>query len=186
MKVAEFEEIIIDYLSGNLTAEKQQDFEQFLIENPEFKEEFETTKSFWTVEEETPESTSAMDVKFYELLNAQEKKANKISVFKKIENFFIGSFPKQFAYTLAILTIGFFIGNVMSYEENQSKENLKFAQEETEIVRSELVLTLLEQPSANKRLKAVNEVNKMSTVTETVLRALFSTLNNDENVNVRL
>ena len=49
-----------------------------------------------------------------------------------------------------------------------------------------MVLTLLDQPSANKRLQAVNEVNKLSSVTKTITKALFSTLNNDTNVNVRL
>ena len=48
------------------------------------------------------------------------------------------------------------------------------------------MLTLLDQPSANKRLQAVNEVGKLNKVTKTIITALFSTLNNDENVNVRL
>ena len=65
-------------------------------------------------------------------------------------------------------------------------DKLKIAQKETESVRSQLVLTLLDQPSANKRLQAVNEVSKLNKVTKTIITALFSTLNNDENVNVRL
>ena len=186
MKAEEFKELMIDYLSGNLTDDKQQEFEQFLIENPENQKEFEATKAFWNVSEEVPEPTSAMDIKFYSMLNAEDKKTEKVSFITEIENFFIGSFSKQLAYTLAILTLGFFVGNSFNSGGNTSANKVEVAQKETENVRSQLVLTLLDQSSANKRLQAVNEVNKLNTVTEIILKALFSTLNNDENVNVRL
>jgi HEAT repeat protein len=48
------------------------------------------------------------------------------------------------------------------------------------------MLTLLEQPSATARLKAVNLTNELSGPDEVVTNALFTTLNNDDNVNVRL
>ncbi len=190
MDYKEFQNTIIDFLSENLSEEKQQEFTQFLIDFPEHKPEFEETKIFWEgTSEEIPEPTSAMDVKFYTMLNAQKKTGEKVSLINRIENFFAGSFPKQLAYSLAILTIGFFFGkglNSSSGSEGSSEETIQVAKKETENVRSQLVLTLLEQPSASKRLQAVSEVNKLSSVTETIIKALFSTLNNDDNVNVRL
>jgi hypothetical protein len=186
MKAVEFKEIMIDYLSGNLSEDKQQEFEQFLSENAQYQQEFAAKKAFWDTSEEVPEPTTAMDMKFYAMLTAEEKKVNKVSFINKVNFFFKGSSPKQLAYTFAILTVGFFIGNGFSSGNNLSNQNLIVAQEETNDVRSQLVLTLLEQPSENQRLQAVNEVNKMTSVTETVLKALFSTLNNDDNVNVRL
>ena len=187
MDYKEFKEAIIDSLSENLSEEKQQELEQFLQDNLQYKDEFEAANLFWNgVDEEIPDATAAMDVKFYSMLNAQETKSKEESILKKIENFFIGSFPKQLAYTIVILVIGLFIGSQFNLNKNTTVETIAEAKEETEKVRSELVLTLLEQPSANKRLQAVNEVNKLDKVTETIIKALFSTLNNDENVNVRL
>lgn len=186
MRVEEFKELIIDYLSENLSDEKHQEFEQFLEENPNYKKEFNLIKSFYTVSDEAPKPTTAMDVKFYAMLNAEEKKLEKMSFIKKIEDFFIGSLPKQLAYTFVILIVGFFIGNGFKPDKNLSTEKVEVAKKETENVRSELVLTLLEQSSANKRLQAVSEVNKLNSVTEKILKALFTTLNKDENVNVRL
>lgn len=187
MDYKEFENISIDYLSENLSLEKRTEFEGFLAENPEFQKEFEATKLFWNIDaEEIKEPTSKMDMDFYSMLKAEEEKANKVSVLTEIQNFFTIKPVKQFAYTFAILTIGFFVGNGFNSSTNLSEEKIEFAQKETQDVRSQLVLTLLDQPSANKRLQAVNEVNKLNNVTETVLKALFSTLNNDENVNVRL
>ena len=187
MDYKEFENTIVDYLSENLSSEKRTEFELFLKKNPKFQKEFEATKLFWNVDsDEIPEPTSKMDMDFYSMLKAEEEKGNKVSVLTKIQNFFTIKPVKQLAYTVAILTIGFFIGNGIKTDEYQSEEKIKVAQKETENVRSQLVLTLLDQSSANKRLQAVNEVNKLNSVTEVVLKALFSTLNNDENVNVRL
>jgi len=187
MKYTEFKEIIIDYLSGNVTEKQQQEFDQFLIDNPQYQKEFESAKLFWNVDnEEIPEPTSAMDVKFYTMLNAQELSEEKTSLLQKIENVLFGNRSKQLAYTLAILTIGFFVGNSIGFGNKTSVESVRVAQQETQEVRSQLVLTLLDQPSANQRLQAVSEVTKLNTVTETIIKALFSTLNNDDNVNVRL
>ncbi|MEQ6123396.1 HEAT repeat domain-containing protein [Pseudotenacibaculum sp. MALMAid0570] len=187
MNYNEFKEIIIDYLSENLTEQKQKEFEQFLIDNPERQKEFEEAKLFWDgAQEEIPEPSSTMDVKFYTMLNAEENRKEKVPFLKTLENLLFGSFSKQLAYTLAILVAGFFVGNLVDFKSDSSKDSVRIAKQETEEVRSQLVLTLLDQPSATQRLKAVNEVIKLDSVTETIIKALFSTLNNDSNVNVRL
>lgn len=187
MDYKEFENSIIDYLSGNLSDEERNEFEAFLVENPQYQQEFEETKLFWNADSEGVLNPSPnMDMNFYSMLKAEEEKANKISFLEKAQNFLRLKPVKQFAYTLAILTVGFFIGNGFDFSKNASIETIKVAQKETENVRSQLVLTLLGQSSANQRLQAVNEVNKLSSVTEKIIKALFSTLNKDENVNVRL
>lgn len=187
MDYTEFKEAMIDYLSGNLSEKQELEFEKFLAEHPIHQEEFESIKLFWNgADEEIPEPTAAMDVKFYSMLNAEEKATEKVSFIQKIERILFGSFPKQLAYTIIILVVGFYVGNFLNASEDPSVKKLEVAQQETQEVRSQLVLTLLDQPSANQRLQAVNEVNKLDTVTETIVKALFSTLNNDSNVNVRL
>ncbi len=187
MDYKEFKELMIDYLSDNLSEEKVAEFEAFLAANSEYKEEFEATQLFWNAEEEIPEPSAAMDVKFYTMLNEEEQKSTKISIFRKIEQLLLGSFPKQLAYTLAVLLVGFFFGNRLFTEKPVVNQDvLQAAKQETADVRSQLVLTLLDQPLASKRLQAVSEVTKLDTVAETIIKALFSTLNNDANVNVRL
>lgn len=187
MDYTAFQETMIDYLTNNLSKEKKEAFEQFLQEHPQYQHEFEEIQVLFNEDaSDVPEPSTAMDVKFYTMLNSQEKASEKRSIVKKITNFFEGSFPKQLAYTFAILTIGFFIGKGLNTDKNGEGERLEYAEKETENVRSQLVLALLEQPSANKRLQAVNEANKLNSVTETIIKALFSTLNKDTNVNVRL
>lgn len=57
---------------------------------------------------------------------------------------------------------------------------------ELQNTRETLLLTLLEQPSATDRLKAVNLTDELASPDKQVIKALLATLNNDENVNVRL
>ncbi|WP_439132932.1 hypothetical protein [Polaribacter sp.] len=187
MDYKEFENSIVDYLSENLSEDKRIDFEVFLKKKPEFNEAFETAKFLWNQStENVPLHSTSMDMNFFSMLKAEEEKANKISFFEKLQHFFTLKPVKQFAYTFAILTVGFFVGNGFKVNTNSSIQTIEVAQKETEIVRSQLVLTLLNQSSATKRLQAVSEVNKLSSVTEKIINALFSTLNKDENVNVRL
>lgn len=186
MERKQFEELITDYITGNCSEQQIQEFELFLKNSPVANQEVEKMKLFLSGFDTEMETSSAMDMKFYSMLNAEEQKNSKVSFLEKLAMVFKARKTKQFAYTFAILTIGFLVGNTFNSTETAALETLDIAQSETEDVRSQLVLTLLDQPSANKRLQAVNEVNKLSSVTKTITQALFSTLNNDTNVNVRL
>lgn len=187
MDYKEFQAQIVDYLSGNLNQEERERFEAYVKMHPEHQDELQAAQFLWKgTEEEIPEPTENMDGNFYAMLNSELKKGEERSWFQKLEQLLFGNLPKQLAYTIVILVAGFFVGNRLNSTDNVATEQLKVAQQETQEVRSQLVLTLLDQPSANKRLQAVNEVTKLNEVTETIIKALFTTLNNDANVNVRL
>jgi len=188
MNYEKFQEHIVDYLSGNLTDDDTQKFEQFLKDYPEYLPEYESAQFLWQGSDaEIPSPTTAMDTKFYQMLNSESKeKEGKLTLFQKIEQLLFGNLPKQLAYTLVILIAGFFVGKEFITSGGNLEEQVIAAKQETQEVRSQLVLTLLDQPSANKRLQAVSEASKLDQVTETIIKALFSTLNNDPNVNVRL
>jgi HEAT repeat protein len=49
-----------------------------------------------------------------------------------------------------------------------------------------MMLALLQDPSASQRIRAVSYTEDMSSVNRKVIDALFATLNEDPNVNVRL
>ncbi len=190
MEYNEYKELMMDYVSDKLSADKQKEFEQFIVNNPQCHQKVTDLKSMWTKVDalETPEPSEKMDAQFYALLNS-EKEKNLLAdtpIFEKIKSYF--SFPtyKQLAYSLAVLAIGLFVGYQFNFNNDVVPQNTELANTETEKVRSQLVLALLDQSSANKRLQGVNEANKLDNVTESVIAVLFKTLNNDENVNVRL
>ena len=190
MEYNEYKELMMDYVSDKLSANKQLEFEQFIADNPKYNQEVAELKSTWTKVDtlEIPEPSAKMDAQFYATLKAEKEKRllTGVSIFEKIQSYF--SFPtyKQLAYSLAVLFIGLFVGYQFNFKKDIAPQNTEIANTETEKVRSQLVLALLDQPSANKRLQGVNEANKLDNVTESVIAVLFKTLNNDENVNVRL
>ncbi len=194
MDYNEFKELISDYVLGKLNSEKEEEFEHFISGNPQYLSEIDDLKfvSNKINDSEIPKPSEKMDAVFYNSLREYKEKNvsfNK-SFIEKIKSYFSitnnSGVTRQLIYGLAILTIGLFIGYKLNFTSHSITEDINYAIAETEKVRSQLVLELIEQPSANKRLQAVNEANKLNNATEIVVKALFTTLNNDTNVNVRL
>ncbi len=194
MDYNEFKRLITDYVLDKLSSEKQEEFEHFISDNPQFLSEVDGLKFIVNKinNSEIPEPTEKMDAEFYDLLRAyKEKNASSNNSFIKTIKFYFSTTNNsrligQMLYSLAILTVGLFIGYKLNFTTNSNLDTINYAIAETEKVRSKLVLELIEQPSASKRLQAVNEANKLTNATEIVIKALFTTLNNDTNVNVRL
>ena len=190
MDTNKVKELMLDYLSGEMPLDKKPAFEEMIAKNPVYQEELEELSNTWEHLRpiETPASSEKMDEKFYEMLSIHSKKAAKQNPFSlnSIVDPIITLFSqnnKQWLYRFAILIIGLGIGYTINFK---GSTNTQLAQQDAQEVRESLVLTLLEQPSASKRLQAFNETNKFEKVTSIVVEALLKTLNNDSNVNVRL
>ena len=183
----------IDDLSGNLESSEQNDFEEFLNNHPAYQNIFDGLKETWQDMDaiNTPTPSGKMDERFYDRLseegeiaaNTNNKKLSSLRIF--IERML----QPQLAYATLILcaglVLGYFLRPINNLEPIKNTV-VKVSEPNTEGVRQQLVLTLLEQPSANQRLKGINEANKIQKTDETVISALLKTLNNDTNVNVRL
>jgi len=194
MDYNEFKELITDYVLEKLSSEKQEEFELFISDNPQFLSEIDDLKFIANKinDSEIPKPSEKMDTVFYNSLRKHKEKNENFnnSFIKTIKSYFSitnnNELTRQIIYGLAILTIGLFIGYKLNFTANSITKDFNYAISETEKVRSQLVLELIDQPSANKRLQAINEANKLNNATEIVVKALFTTLNNDTNVNVRL
>lgn len=186
-----FEILMMEYLSGTLDQGGMKEFEKILSENPDFQKQFEGLSQTWGQLDhlETPEPSQEMDERFFDMLHRESQKVEKSS--DSSENWFaklLASLWKpQFAYGLLLLGIGLGMGYFLNSDKSSEIVNTAVVNnQETEEVREKLVLTLLELPSANKRLQAVSEATKLNSATERIITALFTTLNNDPNINVRL
>ena len=191
MDQEQFEALKTDYILGMLEDKQIDKMDEFLANNPKLIKELDELKTlldFDTVE--LPESSEEkMDKKFYAFLKEQNANQSQIqgSLTEKLKSLFsLHHLQGKLVYGLAILALGFFVGK--GFYAKPAIENLNTNQvnAETENVRSQLVLELIDEPSANKRLKAVNEASKLNDATDQIIKALFITLNNDDNVNVRL
>lgn len=184
----EFELLALDYLRNTLLEYQKEEFEK-LLEQEDFKGQFEELKEVWQMMEEikVPDPSQAMDDTFFSVLgNEIEKQNKKKSPIKEYLNTLLSWLIKpQLAYGLLFLVlIGGYFWNTR--DNSSHSEDRTLVDSETEQVREKLVLTLLEQNSANKRLEGVSEANKIGKVDDQVVNALLRALNRDPNVNVRL
>ncbi|MEO0507029.1 MAG: HEAT repeat domain-containing protein [Bacteroidota bacterium] len=183
-----FEEESMVYLAGGLSATEESAFEEFLRENQDYQSRFEEVKSSWALLSalDSPEPSEAMDDAFIKMLDTAERKQAKKRE-PSLWHTWRQIFTPSLAFGTLLLLVGLGVGYWFSPKENSIPQNNAVVVEgETEAVRQKLVLTLLEQPSANQRLDGVNEANKIKEVDDMVISALLQTLNNDPNVNVRL
>jgi hypothetical protein len=90
----------------------------------------------------------------------------------------------QVAAACLLLVTGIWIGSRI----NKAPDPGNLAKLETEVknLHETLMIAMLDNESASERLKAVNYAETLNTPNTKVIAALFNTLDNDKNVNVRL
>jgi len=130
---------------------------------------------------ESPATSLAMDDKFYAML-IKEKKKQASSSFK----FSLPSWnwlAPRLAFSVALVVIGFGAGYMFN---TKADPNVELLTKQVADLKESIALSLFEKESATDRLKAVSLTTEMDQVSKKVTEALFQTLNNDPNVNVRL
>ncbi len=199
MEAQEFKELIPDYVLGKLTVQQEKEFKAYLKTYPELYKEIED----WEViknglDSNEFEPSESMDVTFYDFLDSQTNANSAIedSKIKQLVNHKPNVFSRNnvlipLLAASIMLLFGFFIGK--GWNESSATVETKYvdmdiqeSRKETDEVRTQLVMSLADESSASKRLKAVSEASKFDNATDKVIVALFKMLNTDTNVNVRL
>ena len=124
-----------------------------------------------------------LDEQFYATLASEKRKLKGQSSFTFSLPSWSALFPKL-AMGTALILIGFSAGYfIQSPDEERQVSQLT---EEVSELKEMMMLSLLEKESATDRLKAVSLTEQMDQASKQVTSALLQTLNNDENVSVRL
>ena len=194
MRHQEFIDMQMDYLSGNLSEEERDRFEKYLQTHPEAVKEFNGLKQSWERLHvlQAPEPSKSMDQNFYAFLEQEvsKQKEARPSFWEKLNEYLferkMSVSMGQLVFAAIILLLGIMLGSNMQDGNLPPQLAQAEAPAEVEELRTQLVMSLIEQPSASKRLQAVNEANKLSEITSRIIQALLKTLNHDPNANVRL
>ncbi len=136
--------------------------------------------------EETDIPSKEMQQIFYQNLEKEKSISSKKSDSQLSwwNQFSFQNFAKiNWGFGLATLLIGLFLGHLFNSNSTQQIDELAAQLQKTQ---ETMMMALLEKESSRDRLKAVKISNQMTDVSGPVIEALLSTLNNDENVNVRL
>jgi hypothetical protein len=129
-----------------------------------------------------PQPSMNLDDKFYASLKEEKKRIAKESFLFSLPNWHI-LFPRL-AFVLSLAILGF-SGGYLWQRPTSSGEVRELTQQVSDL-KEMMMLSLLEKESATDRLKAVSLSTEMNQVSQKVTMALFKTLNEDENANVRL
>jgi hypothetical protein len=169
------------YLTGELNENELQRFEKKLADSETLRTEFELFKKLWFAlpEMEVPTPSSQLYSGFNKILEEEIKIIGK-------QKTRWGLFPKV-SLAAALLIAGTFLGIFFQKSRNvsPSSEVASLTQEVKEL-KEMMMLQMIKDPMATERLRAVTISSELPEINESVLDALFVTLNNDENDNVRL
>lgn len=187
MEKQEFNALLLDYVAGKLDKTSQIACKQYIKNHPEVQNEVQELSSIWAKMDEVniPEPSATMDDNFYTYMFEVEraKALPKQTAWDKLNAFLDQFYIKQMAMAVALVCIGVFVGTKFT-AETAAPNNL--ASDETNQVRSQLVLELINESSPGKRMQALSEADKLQVAETMVIDALLRTLNNDPNTNVRL
>jgi HEAT repeats len=184
MEKVKIEELLAKYNEGLADPSEIKQLEQLIEEGEvELTQLRELSKlDEQLMNSESPSPSLRADDAFYTML-AKEKQKQKRSAFAfQLPDWNILLPRLAFA---SVLLIAGFAGGYLIRSSSQKPEVQQLTKEVSDL-KEMMMLSLLEKESATERLKAVSLTNDMDHVSTKVTEALFQTLNNDNNVNVRL
>jgi hypothetical protein len=190
MKNRNVEEFIMDFIDGKISRAEMEKILNDSGDRLHNLDELEGMKNLYSKLDSlpAPEPGENMDKNFYNMLESisavtpKSETINPVSLI--IKNIVNAITLKNFAYASLILILGIFVGKWVLPENDNNQLNRMSS--ELKSIKEVMALTLLQQPSATQRIKAVSYVDSVSTVDSKLTSALIETLNTDNNVNVRL
>lgn len=153
-------------------------FEQHLSSLARDEAEAQNLRELWRElgELPVPQPSAALRAQFYQKLNALNRPVKKPQPVWKI--------VFQITAGLALFVLGLTVGRF----NTQKTEKPEIAQLQTQMegLRQTVALSLMEKPSASSRLQGVEWSSQIDKPDQELLNALLTTLNQDQNINVRL
>ncbi|KPM48728.1 HEAT repeat domain-containing protein [Jiulongibacter sediminis] len=192
---SESEARFIDFLENRLNPEEAKRFQEDLQNSAEMQADFEATRAIWLGMNQipVPEVSPEMKEGFNEMLRTFKKRENEkvtiTSFLDRIKSLFDSKASFSWSYALIVFAvasaIGFYAGRKNS-DDLATNDKVQQLGHEVEEMKQLMMISMLENPMASERMKAVSYTREITDVDEKVIDALLTTLNQDENVNVRL
>ncbi len=189
----QLELMMMDYISGRMDPEQVTAFNQLMTEHPEYSQELVELEHMMALfaqhdSADIPEPSELMDENFYAMLHDEVAKENStLSHFGSVlKGWFQLPQLRRMAYGFSFMIIGVFIGHYLHLLNGQSALEASRLAIKDQQIKALTVLSLLDMPSANKRLLAVNLAGMSEQPNDSIMEALLVTLRKDNNVNVRL
>ena len=174
-----------DQLTGELKKKDEEKLAAYLSSHPELARELEELAQTWALFEEIdrPEPSAEMDLRFEGMMS--DHKGRTLASKPSVLDWIAQQMTRNWQVALASLVIGLLAGWLILPSQNQQQDVQQLSQE-IQSMKEMMMLTLIEQPKAQERIRAVNLAAELPDADSKVIDALITTLNMDVNVNVRL
>lgn len=186
---------LIHWMNNQMTEAEREAFEAHLVQCEVCQREYEISRRLLDVMEHVPapEPAPDMQLRFQGMIDAyknslEEKKAVLPGLFQSLQQFWDIQPRLKLAYALVLVLVGMGAGYLIEQQSAGKKNSRQILtlSAQLEDMRQLMMLSLVENPSASKRLQAVSYTDDISSVSNEMIDALLTTLNQDPNVNVRL
>lgn len=186
-----------DRVSPDRVSPDRAAFDAHIATCPGCRQELVSTRQVWQQMRSvpTPEPRPEMRTRFYAMLNSFEtdEQAALPGFWARWTAYLRQGWQSEFtwriAYSVVLLGVGIAAGYWLQRPQKQEvayQQRIDTLSVQVGEMRQMMMLSLLENPSATERLRAVGYTKDIADVDSHVIDALLMTLNNDPNVNVRL
>jgi HEAT repeat protein len=166
---------------------------------PDCRAEFETLQRLWAMMGDIPQPSpsSSLQERFESMLDqfrqeslTMPSRTRLLLWMDRLKEIWHVHPIWQIACSVLILVVGLGIGFFSGHQGQQSvtagNRQIDSLSSQVSQMKQLIMLSLLENPSASERMRAVSYTDQITTVNKKVIDALLTTLNQDANVNVRL
>ncbi|MDB5267773.1 MAG: hypothetical protein JWP58_813 [Hymenobacter sp.] len=197
MNCEETKEQLVDYLSRQLSAPEHEALAAHLAECAECRDELQAVERVWHTlgQAPVPEPGPQARPEFYAMLASFKEELETSpdyslrGVLAWLRALPIPRPALRLAYSLCLLGVGLLGGywlNSSTKPAAADQQQLAVLAAQVGEMRQVMLLSLIDNPSATERLRAVGYTKELPDPNAKVVNALLSTLNHDDNVNVRL
>ena len=196
MECKDYREQFAALLNDDLDQKQRSEIESHLEGCADCRKEFETARKIWELMGEIPqpEPSESMRTSFNTMLTnfklAAVVKRNPFAEWlNKLREYWLLQAQPRMAFSLVLVAAGL-IGGYFLHQPSQSSlsynKQIDSLSSQVSQIKQVMMLSMLNDPSASQRMRAVSYTDEISKVDLKVIGALFTTLNEDPNVNVRL
>lgn len=170
--------LMIDHIDGKITGELAKYVEVHLEKNPEAKKEYDELKEVIELMGSDQPIEVPAHIKNDFLQEAEQEFSKKPDIKTRT---ITATLPWRVAAAVAFVVAAYFGGSWIL-----NRAEIKNLQSNLESTKEQLLLSMVKQESASERLKGVFMSQEFESVNDDIVAALEFTLNNDNNINVRI
>lgn len=190
--------LLTAWLDHQLSEEERMQVETHLADCEECRNELSSSRYIWELMDDipTPEPPAGTLVRFNAMLDSYKAAATPATtntgILARLKQLFTINPGFAMGYSLLLVIVGIALGHWLNNPSpapatpSADKQQLESLTAQVGEMREMMMKALLQNPSASERIRGVSYTSEIPTVNRGIIDALLTTLNNDQNVNVRL